>query len=162
MGTKTFSLARMTLVLALTASLAACGSDDKSEEDSDAPPAVEDNQVDVRVQEWAVLPGQTVAPSGEVTFTIQNAGEETHEFVVVKTDLGFRDLPTGDDGSVDEEGEGIEPVDEVEDIASGTTEELTVNLEAGSYVFFCNIVEDDKGETESHYQNGMSVAFAVQ
>lgn len=153
---------KVILALVLAVSLVACGGDDAPEEDSDAPPAVEDNLVDVQLQEWAVVPGQTTAPAGEVDFTIQNVGEETHEFVVVRTDLGFRDLPTAADGSVDEEGEGIEPIDEVEDIASSTTEELTVDLEAGSYVFFCNVVEKDKGETESHYQNGMSVAFEVE
>jgi plastocyanin len=150
------------LALALIFALGACSDNAPPEEDSDAPPAVEDNVVDVDLQEWAVVPDQTTAPVGEVIINIQNIGEETHEFVVVRTDLGFRDLPTVADGSVDEEGEGIEAVDEVEDIASGTTEELTVDLDAGSYVFFCNVVEEDKGETESHYQNGMSVAFVVE
>jgi uncharacterized cupredoxin-like copper-binding protein len=154
--------AKVILALVLASSLVACGGESQPEEDSDAPPAVEDNLVDIQVQEWAVVLGQTTAPAGEIDFTIQNVGEETHEFVVVRTELGFRDLPTAADGSVDEEGEGIEPIDEVEDIASSTTEELTVDLEAGSYVFFCNIVENDKGETESHYQNGMSVAFEVE
>jgi hypothetical protein len=157
-----FSL-RALLVLALAAALGACGNDKaQPEEDSDAPPAVDDNLVDIDLQEWAVVPDQSTAPAGEVTFNIQNIGEETHEFVVVRTDLGFRDLPTAADGSVDEEGEGIEPIDEVEDIPSSGTGELTVDLEAGNYVLFCNVVEDDKGETESHYQNGMSIAFVVE
>ncbi|MEA2499374.1 MAG: hypothetical protein QOH26_1779 [Actinomycetota bacterium] len=155
-------IARGLLALTLVATLTACGDDAKPEEDSDAPPVAADSTVDVQLQEWAVIPDQTSAPAGEVTINIQNTGEETHEFVVVKTDLGFRDLPTVADGSVDEEGEGIEPVDEVEDIPSGETGELTVDLDSGSYVFFCNVVEEDKGETESHYQNGMSVAFAVE
>jgi uncharacterized cupredoxin-like copper-binding protein len=150
------------LSLALGFTMTGCANNAPPEEDSDAPPAVEDNLVDVDLQEWAVVPGQTTAPAGEIVFTLQNIGEETHEFVIVRTDLGFRDLPTAADGSVDEEGEGIEPVDEVEDIANASTQELTVDLEAGSYVFFCNIVEKDKGETESHYQNGMSVAFEVE
>jgi uncharacterized cupredoxin-like copper-binding protein len=151
------------MILALAASLGACGDDKaQTEEDSDAPAAVEDNLVDVDLQEWALVPDQSTAPAGEVTFNIQNIGEETHEFVVVKTDLGFRDLPTAADGSVDEEGDGIEPIDEVEDIPSSGTGELTLDLEAGNYVLFCNVVEEDKGETESHYQNGMSIAFVVQ
>jgi uncharacterized cupredoxin-like copper-binding protein len=56
----------------------------------------------------------------------------------------------------------IEPVDEVEDIPSGGSGELTVDLEEGSYVLFCNIVqEEEDGEVESHYQNGMRTAFTV-
>lgn len=150
------------LALMLVSTLVACGDSAQPEEDSDAPAASEDNVVDVELQEWAVVPDQTTAPAGEVTINIQNIGEETHEFVVIRTDLEFRDLPTAADGSVDEEGEGIEPVDEIEDIPSSATEELTVDLDAGNYVFICNILEEENGETESHYQNGMSVAFAVE
>jgi hypothetical protein len=47
--------------------------------------------------------------------------EDTHEFVVFKTDLAADALPTASDGSVDEEGEGVELVDEIEDIAVGDT-----------------------------------------
>jgi len=69
------------------------------------------------VQEFAVIPDTTSAPAGEVTFTVTNAGpDDVHEFVVVKTDLAPEALPTESNGSVDEAGEGIEPVDEIEDI----------------------------------------------
>ena len=47
-------------------------------------------------------------------------------------------------------------------IASETTEELTANLEAGSYVLLCNIVEEEDGETESHYAEGMHTSFTVE
>jgi uncharacterized cupredoxin-like copper-binding protein len=109
-----------------------------------------------------VIPAEDSAASGEVTFAITNDGAETHEFVVVKTELGNRDLPTKNDGSVDEEGAGVEPVDEVEDIPSGKSEKLAVTLDAGHYVVFCNILEEENGETESHYANGMSSDFTVE
>lgn len=115
--------------------------------------------VPVTLQEWSVVPGQDSTQAGEVTFAFSNKGKETHEFVVVKTDLANRELPTSKDGSVDEEGAGIEPVDEVEDVPSGKSGELTVDLAAGHYVVFCNVVEKEEG---SHYQNGMSADFDVQ
>jgi uncharacterized cupredoxin-like copper-binding protein len=117
--------------------------------------------VGVTVQEFAVIPASSSAPAGDVTFDVTNKGpDDTHEFVVFKTDLAPDALPTAEDGSVDEEGEGLELIDEIEDIAVGDTPTLTVSLDAGSYVFICNIY--DEAEQEAHYQEGMRVAFTVQ
>jgi uncharacterized cupredoxin-like copper-binding protein len=117
--------------------------------------------VDVTLQEFAVVPGSSSAPAGSVTFNVTNDGpEDEHEFVVIRTDLSPVDLPTVEDGSVDEEGEGLEPVNEIEGIPVGETQTLTVDLDAGSYVLICNIYDED--EQESHYQEGMRVAFTVE
>ena len=119
--------------------------------------------VDVTVQEFAVIPASSSAPAGDVTFDVTNKGpDDTHEFVVFKTDLAPDALPTVADGSVDEEGEGLELIDEIEDIAVGDTPTLTVSLDAGNYVFICNIVEKEGGETIAHYQQGMRVAFTAE
>ena len=116
--------------------------------------------IDVTLQEWSVNPSAASAPAGEVTFTVTNDGpEDIHEFVVLKTDLDPGDLPTDDHGAVTEDGEGIEVVDEIEDIPVGETQELTVTLEAGNYVLLCNIYSED--EDEAHYQMGMRTAFEV-
>lgn len=114
--------------------------------------------IDVTLDEFSVSTSEGSTEAGEVTFNISNEGEETHEFVVIKTDLRATELPTEDDGSVSESGEGMEVVDEVEDLPSGESEELTVDLEAGNYVLICNILEDD----ESHYQEGMRTPFTVE
>jgi uncharacterized cupredoxin-like copper-binding protein len=118
--------------------------------------------VEVELQEFAVVPSEATADAGEVTFELENTGEETHEFVAIRTDLGALDLPTAEDGSVDEEGSGIEVVDEVEEIPSGESRELSVDLDTGNYVLICNIVEEEDGETESHYQEGMRTEFTVE
>jgi uncharacterized cupredoxin-like copper-binding protein len=123
----------------------------------------DETTVDVTVQEFAVIPASSSAPAGDVTFDVTNEGpDDTHEFVVFKTDLAPDALPTAEDGSVDEEGEGVELIDEIEDIAVGDTPTLTVSLDAGSYVFICNIVEEEGGETIAHYQQGMRVAFTAE
>jgi hypothetical protein len=62
----------------------------------------------------------------------------------------------------DEEGDGVEVVDEVEDIASGSTADLRVDMEAGAYVLLCNLVEEEDGETESHFEEGMHTGFTVE
>jgi uncharacterized cupredoxin-like copper-binding protein len=115
----------------------------------------------VTLQEWAVLPAQSSAPAGDITFTVANEGpDDVHEFVVLKTDLDPGALPTAADGSVDETGEGIEVIDEIEDIAVGATMDVTVTLDAGSYVLLCNIYTAE--EDEAHYQMGMRTAFTVE
>lgn len=117
--------------------------------------------VSVTLQEFSVIPAQDSAPAGSVTFEATNDGpNDVHEFVVIKTDLAPDALPTDETGAVDEEGEGIEVVDEIEDIAVGDTQSVTVDLEAGSYVLICNIYDAD--EQEAHYQEGMRTAFTVE
>jgi uncharacterized cupredoxin-like copper-binding protein len=98
--------------------------------------------------------------AGSVTFDANDGPNDVHELVVFKTDLAPDALPTGADGSVDEEGEGLELIDEIEDIPVGETMSLTVDLEAGNYALICNIY--DEAEQESHYQEGMRTAFTVE
>lgn len=116
--------------------------------------------VAVTLQEWAVVPAVTSVAAGEVTFDVTNSGpEDIHEFVVLKTDLDPAALPVAADGSVTESGEGMEVVDEIEDIPVGETQSLTVSLTAGKYVLLCNIY--DETENEAHYAKGMRIAFEV-
>ena len=115
--------------------------------------------VNVTLQEFSVIPDPTSAPAGDITFHVTNAGpDDIHEFVVFKTDLAPDALPTADDGSVDESGEGVELIGEIEDIAVDASGDLTEPLEAGSYVLICNIVESG----EVHYELGMRTAFTVE
>ena len=111
----------------------------------------------VQLTEFSVTVDPSSVSSGDVTFSVENVGGVTHEFVVVATDLDDADLPTADDGSVDEEGEGITAVDEIEDIAPGDSPTLTVDLAPGNYVLFCNVVDGD----QVHYQAGMHTSFTV-
>ncbi len=60
--------------------------------------------------------------------------------MIFRTDLAADAMPLNDEGDVDEAGEGVEAIDEVEDIAAGSDASLTVTLDAGSYVFLCNAV----------------------
>jgi uncharacterized cupredoxin-like copper-binding protein len=116
--------------------------------------------VDVTLQEFAIGTDPSSVSAGSVTFNIENKGpDDAHEFVVIRTDLDPTALPTEKNGSVSETGEGMEVVDEVEEIPVGDTPTLTVDLTAGSYVLICNIY--DKAEKESHYQEGMRTAFTV-
>jgi uncharacterized cupredoxin-like copper-binding protein len=119
--------------------------------------------VNVTVKEFEVAPEVTSAPAGTVTFHVTNDGpDDVHEFVVIKTDLAADALPAAEDGSVDEEGEGIEVKGEIEDIPVGESQDVDIALDAGAYVLICNIVEDEGGEPEAHYAMGMRTAFTVE
>ena len=117
--------------------------------------------VDVTVREFKVEPSLAKASAGDVRFKVTNQGpDDQHEFVVIKTDLRPGNLPTKNNGSVDEDGEGIEVINELEDIDVGATDELTVSLQPGSYVLICNVY--DAEENEAHYEEGMHTAFTVE
>ena len=119
--------------------------------------------VSVTVEEYQVIPETDSAPAGNITFNVTNNGpDDVHEFVVVKTDLAPDALPTKPDGSFDEDGDGVEVLGEVEEIAVNATEPLALSLEAGKYVVLCNRVVTENGETESHYAMGMHAAFTVE
>jgi uncharacterized cupredoxin-like copper-binding protein len=135
---------------------AGCGDDDDGGE------AAGGGEVNVVLSEFVVEPEQESADAGEITFAIENEGGETHEFLVVDADSAD-DLPVDDDGAFDEETFGEDNVlDEVEDIESGDTAELTLDLEAGDYVLLCNVVEEEDGEAESHFAEGMHANFTVE
>ena len=117
-------------------------------------------EVAITLQEFAVGTQPSSVAAGEVTFDVTNAGpDDTHEFVVIRSDLDPTELPTDETGAVEESGAGIEVVDELEEIEVGGNPTLTVDLDAGSYVLICNIY--DEAEQEAHYQEGMRTAFTV-
>jgi uncharacterized cupredoxin-like copper-binding protein len=105
--------------------------------------------------EFKIEASPASAAAGAVSFQVKNSGTQTHEFVVIRTDLSEDKLPTTSGGSeVDESASGMTVVDEVEDIEAGATDNLDVTLDAGNYVLICNI--------PGHYQLGMHTAFTVK
>jgi hypothetical protein len=118
--------------------------------------------VDVTVGNFFVRPAMSTALEGAVNFRVYNGGTETHEFVVVKTDLMAEQLPMNADGSFNEDGAGVTVIDEIETIEPGNTQQLSVNLDPGHYILLCNRVETEaSGEVVSHFQHGMHVDFNV-
>jgi uncharacterized cupredoxin-like copper-binding protein len=114
--------------------------------------------VAVTLQEWAVVPSVTSVPAGSVTFTARNVGTEAHEMVVLKTDLGLLELPTGSDGKVPEEGPNLKAMGEVSELPAGATGSVTLDLVPGHYLLICNIVDADG---TAHYGKGMTSAITV-
>jgi uncharacterized cupredoxin-like copper-binding protein len=138
--------------------LAACGGDDGGSTGGGSPATTTEapsgaGVVNATEKDFAIALDPSTTGSGQVNFEITNDGPSTHEFVVFKTDLAPDALPLNDDGDVDEEGKGVEHIDEVEDIAAGSTQSLDVSLDPGSYVVICNL--------PGHYKLGMHTPLTV-
>lgn len=125
--------------------------------------AAESTDADVAVVlgEWIVEPEPTSTAAGSVAMTADNQGGEPHELVVVRAD-DPADLPTDADGAVDESQIPEEDfLGEIEEFPNGEQRSGTFEMDAGTYVLFCNVTEAD-GEVESHFVEGMSTTFVVE
>jgi len=117
--------------------------------------------ISATVKEWQINLSAANLKAGSLTFNIKNDGDKEHEFVVRKTDLKADSLPTNDDGTVVEDSPELTEVgdpSEVAEIKSGSNDRsLTVTLQPGHYVIFCNLHVEDL----VHYQKGMHIDFTV-
>ena len=146
-------LTAMAGLLAVGLVITACGGDD---DDAGG------DTIDVVLSEWSVEAPAT-AKAGMVTINASNEGGETHELVVVRADstAGF---VQDDTGKVDEDGfaEG-DFVGEITEFEAGTSSSGTFDLTPGTYILFCNIVEEDAdGTPESHFMEGMQTTLVVE
>ena len=141
------ALAATTLGLAL-ALVAIRGDGDGAQ----AAPSAQAATVQVTLQQYSVTANPSSAPAGDIEFVASNNGSLSHEFVIIRTDLAPSALPVVA-GQVDENGAGVQVIDEIEPFAPGTQQMLSTNLPSGAYVFICNV--------PGHYQLGMRTGFTV-
>jgi uncharacterized cupredoxin-like copper-binding protein len=117
----------------------------------------------VRLVDFKIKPKRAEIAPGKTKFVVKNAGDDDHEFVVVRgTDPSA--LPTKPDGSVDED--RISEADQIgalEGIESGKTRSTKYKLEPGPYILYCNLVVDDSdGKPASHFAKGMHATLTVR
>jgi uncharacterized cupredoxin-like copper-binding protein len=117
--------------------------------------------ISATLKEWQISLSSTTHSAGAITFNITNNGDKEHEFVVRKTDLKADSLPLNADNEVSEDAPELTEVgdpSEVAEIKPGTNDRtLTVTLQPGHYVIFCNLHVEDL----LHYQKGMHVDLTV-
>lgn len=139
-------------------------------------PTVASGDITAALSDWRIDMSAASAPAGRVVFNIANQSTTMHEFVVIRTDRMAAELPVKDHmldvqamggpmGSGGMNMPGMSPsgnmehpvgtVGELEDIAAGATEMLTVdNMEPGHYAIVCNLA--------THYEQGMRIDFTVE
>ena len=111
--------------------------------------------VNVLLEDFKVRMDTAVVSAGAVSFRLLGQGPTTHEVIVVRTDRAPDKLPLQRDGlTVDEEGRGIDFLDEVEGLDIDDRQTLDLRLAPGHYVLYCNL--------EGHYLGGMYAALTVR
>jgi uncharacterized cupredoxin-like copper-binding protein len=150
----TASMRRGVVFIAIAGLLAACSSPAASTGGGTGPIAA-------TLKEWQISLSSATHSAGAITFNITNNGDKEHEFVVRKTDKKADGLPLNADGEVSEDAPELTEVgdpSEVADIAAGSSDKtLTVTLQPGHYVIFCNLHVEEL----LHYQKGMHVDLTV-
>ena len=156
--------AAVLVVVAFTIALAACGGGGSS---ATSPPLKTGR---FRLDEWSITADRSTLHSGRQKITATNTGHMTHELVIVAaSDVAA--IPTKADGSADEARLDAVKVGEIADVAAGTSQTHVFNLAPGSYVVFCNLVEQmghgnsmggmSGGTTHVHFDLGMHTTFDV-
>jgi uncharacterized cupredoxin-like copper-binding protein len=114
----------------------------------------EDAALSVTLRDDGIDLSTTTLDAGGASFEGTNEGTLTHEFEVFSVPEGVDadDLPL--DGDTARADELLDVIDEVEDIAPGTSATLNLDLDAGTYAVLCNL--------PGHYANGMHATFTVE
>jgi uncharacterized cupredoxin-like copper-binding protein len=106
--------------------------------------------VDVSLRDDAVELSPTSAEAGSVTFAATNDGTVTHEIEVFSGDVDPSTLPVENNVASTE---GLTLIDEIEDITPGSSADLTIDLDTGTYVVMCNL--------PGHFEQGMYASLEV-
>jgi uncharacterized cupredoxin-like copper-binding protein len=133
----------------------ASGESDEATEEGSATtttPAAGGETVTIEMGEFYYKPDAVETKAGTVTIDAPNAGSAPHELVLAKTDDDPAKLPTSSDGSVDEE--ALDVPGEISEVAGGADGTVTLDLDAGNYVMFCNL--------PGHYASGMYGSLTVK
>jgi iron uptake system component EfeO len=142
--TRTF--ARLLAPFAVLVLLGAACSGDSSDPTDDG----SGNTVEVTLADDSVTLSSAETSAGSVTFAATNDGTLTHEIEVFEGDADPASLPIENDVA---NTEGWTLVDEIEDITPGSSADLTLDLEAGSYQIVCNLA--------GHFSKGMYSTLTV-
>lgn len=106
--------------------------------------------VSVDLADFTIELSRDTVPAGRVTFAVRSDGPSVHEIEIFDGASPGQTLPV--EQSVADT-TGLELVDEVENLLPGSTNQLTVDLDPGTYLIICNL--------PTHYANGMWAILTV-
>lgn len=114
-------------------------------------PVDEDAEVvSVDLADFTIELNRDTVPAGPVTFAVRSEGPSVHEIEIFDGARPGLILPV--EQSVADT-TGLELVDEVENLLPGSTNQLTVDLDPGTYLVICNL--------PTHYEHGMWAILTV-
>jgi hypothetical protein len=139
--------------------LAACGDDDDDASGDGGGGA----SVSVVLTDGDVVLDPTSVDAGSVEIVARNVGGDLHDLVIVRGDDPAA-LPVNEDGAVIEDDLPEDDfIGKIAVVEAGTEESVSFDLDAGSYIVFCNIVVPTAVPPLpiSHFQDGMVSTFTV-
>lgn len=109
---------------------------------------------DLQLAPMGVAMSSDSIAAGEITFNVTNVSkDEIHEMIIAPLANANATLPYDEAmAKVDEDGAGH--LGEVSELEPGAAGSLTLTLQPGEYIAYCNI--------PGHYASGMWVAFTVK
>lgn len=142
--------------LLIPAFVTACAADTS---DTAPGPATSFESVTVALDEFVVI-GPTELDAGEVTLAVENEGTENHQLSIVAAE-SYEALPRRENGSVDtEKVDASRVLLATEPLFAGfPAESFTIEIEPGTYVFFCAL-QSFVGD-ESHVRLGQRSIVTV-
>lgn len=145
------------LVSAVALTVAGCGSDSGTTtvDETTAEGGSAEKLLVIEMGDYYFEPANGTAQSGATTIEAVNIGKVPHELVAFRTDMNPAKLPTGPDGTVEEEkmDKLAESAGELPDVEAGDAKSGKFNLKPGKYVVFCNL--------PGHYAQGMYGSLTV-
>jgi uncharacterized cupredoxin-like copper-binding protein len=133
-----FSALTATLVISVIAA-SSCGSETK------APDLV------TTMSDFKVNPVVKELKAGAITIRAENVGQEMHELALFRTDLDIKDLPVDATEGMNEKGDGVKLIAEVEGVSPGAQATFSATVEPGTYILVCNTIANGK----KHFKLGM-------
>lgn len=146
-------------IAALTAPIAfaACGDDDEeSDGEQTTTEAAQPTEVTVTADDYSFELSATPTEPGEVTFLLDNVGEEPHALIVARINEGF----TLEEANELEGRQGSAEILGQADAPPGQEgRPIPVELEAGDYGLVCPLATRDG---ESHFDLGQQAEFVIE
>lgn len=119
-------------------------------------------KISIVLNDFSVHPSISQTTAGTFIFDAANKGINTHELVILRTELKPEALPrkkfkngrgATTEYLVNEDDARLKTIDEIEEFPAGTRQKKTVFLSSGHYVLFCNI--------PGHYDKGMYASLHI-
>lgn len=109
----------------------------------------------INMGDYYFEPANGTAEPGPTKIEAVNVGKVEHELVAFRTNMDPAKLPTGPDGTVEEErlDKEAEAAGEIPDVEAGEAKSNEFELKPGKYVIFCNL--------PGHYAQGMYGSLTV-